>query len=238
MTLKNYKLFLESQSQSELDQFFSDCDLFINDLKKCEKNTLLYRGIYSDSDRDIQYYDHIMYRVPTDTPRKVHDVLNDLFEDRFGWKVRNGVFCFKHTDDMFEDKYEYGDTTYYLFPVGKYKLCYNKKVEDLFPEIEHIIIKHASIEDYKKEYGPDKKGRWIGTFWEPDINYFRYTRIKFSEMVEENPKILQSLVDGYEEKSKIYEVNIPKNTEISVKCDGYYLISLDLRKKLIDYIWG
>lgn len=65
-------------------------------------------------------------------PIEMHNNLNIYFNEIFGWNVRNGLFCFGVTEN-------YGDltdlgygTTYFFFPIGKFRYVYDSKIFDLY----------------------------------------------------------------------------------------------------------
>ena len=104
----------------------SNCKLFIKDIKGVNK--LLYRS----SPRIIESYQiirsHLMDRIPKDIDRQMHDELNDEFERRFGWAVRNGVFASSDYDDI----KSYHKNTYIFFPIGNYECVWSPYVDDLY----------------------------------------------------------------------------------------------------------
>jgi len=66
-------------------------------------------------------------RRSKDLGKTLHDNLNKVFEERFGWKVRGGVFTY--TQGM------YGVLTSNIFlPIGDYKYCYSPLVVDLWDD--------------------------------------------------------------------------------------------------------
>jgi len=96
--MKYLKKYEEVKTKIKLDEVFSECNVFIHDLKKCPKGSFLVRGIgnYGDVlDFGIKEFTHdLSYRAPRDMPSDLHEELNYKFEDSFGWQVRNGLFSF------------------------------------------------------------------------------------------------------------------------------------------------
>lgn len=107
-----------------------DCKPLLQDLNINQKEEigahLLYRGINNQ---------HLFVnkkvrkdRKPTDTPRPIHDIIDQWFEQNTGIKARsNGLFA---TNEQ-ERPYFYG-TKYFIFPKGQYRLLSSPKVHDLF----------------------------------------------------------------------------------------------------------
>jgi hypothetical protein len=64
-----------------------------------------------------------MDREPRDSPKQIHKMLNEMFEELFGWKVRSeGVF----TTSSFLYADIFGRHKYYIFPTNGFKYVYNK----------------------------------------------------------------------------------------------------------------
>ena len=80
-------------------------------------------------------------RNPVDMPESIHIKLNDEFTKKFGWPVRNGIFCLK--DELsasrysliYSEKYNKRFKTYLFIPVGDFKYCWSPKYKDLYAEI-------------------------------------------------------------------------------------------------------
>ncbi len=67
-------------------------------------------------------------RQPRDTALHVHDWLNDEFESRFGWRVRNGI----STTSSWSTASGYGGgNVYVFFPANGYKFCWSPAIQDL-----------------------------------------------------------------------------------------------------------
>lgn len=115
--------------RKELDQVFDDCQPFVKDLKNCKRLDFLVRGV-DDTKIIMKKFNHDMEnRKPVDMPIKIHDILNKHFDEKFGWKVRNALFCFGRNEKVFVG---YGDASYFVFPIGEYKIAWSKTYKDLF----------------------------------------------------------------------------------------------------------
>jgi len=110
-----------------LDLLWTKCNPFLKDLLTNGTFTgFMYSG--RNDKRDIIKRKVRKDRYPKDTPPVVHEALDEIFDKEFGWKARsNAVFC---TGDYNQAK-EYGNV-YMIFPVGKYKLLYNRNIKDLY----------------------------------------------------------------------------------------------------------
>ena len=124
MRLKSYLITESKKVELSLDAAIilikRDCKAYLREFKLKE----LYRGI--GEERVAWKVTPRSDRRPLDTDRKVHDALNKVFEEMFGWKVRSGVFVsmdgnWDQTDMMF-------------FAGGSYKYVYSPMILDLYSQ--------------------------------------------------------------------------------------------------------
>jgi hypothetical protein len=108
----------------------SDCKPFLREMKKAGQ--FLYRG-YDNveySTTEVVYYKKKVRsdRKPRDMYQNVHNKMDKLFDEKFGWKARsNGIFC---TGDR-TTALGYG-TAFMVFPIGNFKFIWSPEVEDLW----------------------------------------------------------------------------------------------------------
>jgi len=69
---------------------------------------------------------HITDRRPLTSSPDLHNTLNKMFVKKFGWPVRNGVFCYSRSTFL-----GYGDV-YIFIPAGNFKFVWSPEVSDLF----------------------------------------------------------------------------------------------------------
>lgn len=126
--------------QSVIDRINKDCSQIISDYKK-SAGRMLFRGIHAKSLRSQTIDDRISKntprknREPKDTPLDLHNMVNDLFFDKFGWKPRSeGVFA---TGSPSVASY-YGDI-YIFLPSNGYKYIWSPSHIDLFGSLMHHI---------------------------------------------------------------------------------------------------
>jgi hypothetical protein len=147
-----------------LDQILIDCQPYIEILrevfkyddyegwlKTCVKNKntqsllnmtrFLKRGLQRHVDYDKCNYQP--NRRPIDMPREFHDFMNEELENKFGWKVRNGAFCYL-CDEL--NYIGYG-TKYLIFPIGDFEYCWNPEIRDLYVEIDDEIQELINLID-------------------------------------------------------------------------------------------
>jgi len=75
-------------------------------------------------------------RAPLDTHPDLSDVIDDCFQEKFGWKPRSqSVFCYgKHGKELTED---YGDL-HRVYPMGDFKFVWGE-VKDLTHKIRDLM---------------------------------------------------------------------------------------------------
>lgn len=87
----------------------------------------LYRGVKTGKEMFIKK-DRRKDRKPKDMPPVLHELLDEVFHDIFGWYVRSeGVFV--SNEKKFASSYGF---PYFFFPIGKYRYVYSPEVRDLY----------------------------------------------------------------------------------------------------------
>lgn len=129
------------------------CKPFIELSKSCRNPLSLWRGVSNkliDNCDEISYlvYEAKSYlndRKPMNTPNELHSKLNKEFYNKFGWNVRNGVFC---TYDK-GVAYNFSSITsnyrcslaYFFIPIGDFKYCWSPKYYDLTAALADVYTK-------------------------------------------------------------------------------------------------
>lgn len=68
-------------------------------------------------------------RIPKDTPDEVSKIVDDIFEEKFGWKPRSqAMFCFTYKNRGGTNDY---GAKFRVFPMGELKFVYSARVRDL-----------------------------------------------------------------------------------------------------------
>jgi hypothetical protein len=122
----------------------TNCKPYIEILKKCEKGRLLVRGSKHQKDSIKEYKKNVEVRKPLNMPIEIHNTLNLKFEAEFGWKIRNGIFCFgfnilnSNPIDL-----GYGEN-HMFFPKGEFDFVYEQNAFDLY---DYLSINELSIEE-------------------------------------------------------------------------------------------
>lgn len=139
MRLYNYINEARGISPNELPQAISKCQPFIKDISKYSQLNFLWSG---RKGKPHVFYGRVRTnRKPKDTPKEIHDVLDQAFEDNFGVKARSqSIFCSIQP----QKAKEYG-TPYIILPIGKYKTIWSSQVDDLYIYLEQYIQNELDI---------------------------------------------------------------------------------------------
>lgn len=133
-----------------VDLYESDLSNVINTIKNSKwyknANYDLFRGYSSDSEFIHLTIDKSRDRKPKDSNIKVHEYANALALEKFGYKVRNGLFV--TTDKRQAGMY---GKAWVVFPVSDYKMFMNPDIYDFYDDMgdetgEYIIKKY--VESY------------------------------------------------------------------------------------------
>jgi hypothetical protein len=210
--MKYIKNFNESYSNSEFHKEIAEilkkeCRPFIELSKSC--NIELWRGVtHKFIDKHSTEISKLAYRVkhkdrkPIDTPSELHDRLNLAFIEKFGWPVRDGVFCLPDKGIALSyaqnASYKNGSHSevYFLIPVGDFKYCWSPKYKDLTMDIKTKFPKYRQND------------------WKDELNNLSSTKIK-------------NIVNTYKDND-IQDANYTSKkdaSEISIDCKEYILLS-------------
>lgn len=109
-----------------------DCGYYLSILSKCKKGHFLIRG-YNYEILSYRMFEHdIEKRKPRNMPLQIHTKINNYFLKQFGWKIRNGVFCYGF-DMLSHSPIDLGYGPFSLFfPIGEFSFVYSPDHFDLF----------------------------------------------------------------------------------------------------------
>lgn len=221
--LKKYE---EIKLKNNLDNIFFECKYFINDLKKCDKGSFIYRGVNKKVDIE-KFKSNLKYREPINMRIDIHEKLNKKFHEKFGWNVRNGVFSIGK-------KTFYGIDSYLIFPIGKYEIVWSPEIIDLYGEIEDVL--DDILDDAIYKYDNNKN-----IISEKDDMLIFKNIFKFEDFFEKyKTPIINEKINDFVKYYKSGDLNnaIKSENEISINCKNYYLINIEYKKELIKYIWN
>lgn len=198
--LKRYKLYESNDPYKDLKEIVLEkCQPFIELSKSCDKPIELWRGVSQDFIRNktkeicylVYEVTHISNRKPTDTPNILHEKLNKEFEKKFGWLVRNGVFCLPdkgvaHTYASISsdrlDKFDYPEP-YFFIPIGEFKYCWSPKYHDLTADIK---VKGKNWKEEMESLSDTKIKNIVNSYKDTDISDANYTYKKDASEISFN----------------------------------------------------
>lgn len=115
-----------------LELIQENCKPYIKRLKECDKYRILVRGTYDSIEIFNEYNHNLDNRIPRNMPNDIHNSINLRFLSEFGWKIRNGVFCFGYNLGKKNPcNYCYGPN-YFIFPKGDFEFIYSQNISDLW----------------------------------------------------------------------------------------------------------
>jgi len=190
------------------DQIIEECYTFLKMVKKDGYN-FLYSG--RRSNEIIEKKEIRKNRIPSDTPKEIHNIVDELFYKSHGVKARSQSL-FTYPNDAFVGYY---GKPYYVFPAGKnYKLVWNDDVGDLF----------GYLNDYFKEIYTDRSTPF-SVWWKEVKEDPKY----FEEIKNELRDIIGGVIDEY--KISRSTKRIPEYNEVMVVTDYTWLIDTEYIKK-------
>ena len=168
-----------------------NCSQYINDIRGAKG--CLVRDDRKKKDWMISKHKTREIRVPTDTPLSLSTSIDKLFEKKFGWRVRseNSLFCYTTRNELINNIMRY------VFPVGNYKIVWNKDINDLYRELFKSSTKKKLDILLKHDEDPE--------VLETLFNYFK-----------------NKLLIKYTNK-RVKEA-VKYDTEVMVNCKEYYLV--------------
>ncbi len=125
---------LQTYLNEENEEFWSDwwplivknCMPYLKDLKSADK--FFWRRMDGPNYQLKKVRKH---RKPSDTPIKIHEYWDKIFQKKFGWKPRSQSL-FVWADKSFK----YKDFIRLVFPLGNYKALWSPWIYDLYANTE------------------------------------------------------------------------------------------------------
>lgn len=197
------------------DTLRGDCISFVDDLKN---SGLIYRGrnVHDKTAASVRgkyglyrMKSRLEDRKPLSTDPKMHDEVNKVFERKFGWKVRNGVFT-KGVDVVGG----YGES-HIFFPIGDYEFVWSPMVKDLWTIIsvfwflfrsdpdDNDVLANYALDIAPWREGNSEDGDWVDkngnvfaihpTFTEIDHNHDELKKKKHYMYYYREPRFMNRL---------------------------------------------
>jgi len=177
-----------------------DCKPFIKDLMSIRGKNMLYTGRSDYSREDFKLKKVRKERDPVDTPKLIHNWVDDWFYKKFGVRARsNSLFA----SFNYRQANSYGVEAYIAFPVGQYKAISSHKVDDLF----EVII--------------TAKGDFDPGAYKLDTNTW-LEELPLDKQTEFKEHIYSKLDDANYQNKLVFHQN-----EYMIVCDEYYIVKLE-----------
>jgi hypothetical protein len=145
MRLNSY--IIENIKPITAEEISSNCGPYLKDLKAGKNIFSRFSVKYSFT--DITIYPLKKDRKPRDTPKALHDIMNDSLREKFGWSPRsNGLFVWLTRRSSIERLIKLHKTSNsklaYVFPIGPYKYIYSPSIEDIYMNWEATYNERTS----------------------------------------------------------------------------------------------
>jgi hypothetical protein len=143
-----------------VDILHKDCGKYINMLKLHSgkmRQKMVYRGMTKTYNKVMKIFPRTD-RKPLDTPKLLHDYLNKLFKEKFGWEPRTeGVMTSSRPRSL------YGKV-YYFFPADGFKFIHSTDVNDLYTDLGDLLDMDFHDIDYTNSKITSKIKKVIDTY--------------------------------------------------------------------------
>jgi hypothetical protein len=208
-----------------VSKLIKDCKPYLKVLAKSNFRYMIYRGTkhtYGTISKVKPRND----RTPKDMHKELHNILDNGFKKKFGWKARSeGVFV----NPSQEMLVEYG-LAYMFFPIGKFKFVWSPEIKDLYTNMGMRDYRDLDVVTYY-----ENRNEWWYEKWESSIaKEYGLTSTNTVEYFKEvnKDKAEQVIQTEIEKKINTYQsTNLDKylktNNEASFKCKEYYMVRVD-----------
>lgn len=189
-----------------------DCSPCLRDVDY--KRYPLYRGIkakHATRQDPLKLITPRKDRAPKDIPIEIHKILDKIFKELYGWKVRSeGIFC---TGEISTAE-EYGVPNV-IFPIGKYKFLYSIN-DNLWDIYDYLRSEIGIIEGFPGGH-----------------NYYIDNYPK--EVLKEKWEKVREDIKKYYSSDNLTSA-IKSKKEIALKCQAYYAVSLNIIDKVTYFL--
>lgn len=235
--MKSFQEFIvESERVERLDSdeiiqtIASECRPFLDEIGfDGSADQLAFRGM---EDGNIYIKNYVRKdRKPKDTSLTTHSLVDDAFNDVFGWRARSqSVMAFPSTGPA----KLYGNA-FAIFPIGEFRYLWSEIVKDMTMDLGKLFkVKLDSMNDeYAKEvedvpYPQDLDFYSINSYFEKENSEIREIVYKYFDR-SDLEKALRDIVKDYyihnkglKDWTKKYQYN-----EIMIECDYYYAVNTE-----------
>jgi hypothetical protein len=185
------------ESDITLDDIEKDCKPYLKEVRTGTSMFIRYSKTYRNEEI-IKKISKTTDRKPKDTPKELHDFMDETLKKKFGWKARSqGLFVWIAPKNYLVGVNLSSEVGNYVFPIGPYKYVYNSEIFDIYAEYQQIES------DFYEDYDDD-------TLQDKVIEYFKHWWL-------EHPTGLK----GYK---NINALTLKTRVECMIRCKSYYLI--------------
>jgi hypothetical protein len=179
MRLDNFLKEEESLKEILLRKVLSTTEIEKSFIKLIEKDIFFYRG--TRIERSYRILTPRKDRYPRDTPDLWHNLLDEEFKRKFGWRVRSeGIF----TNTNLESTRFFGYGMIFI-PIGKYKYVYSPYISDFdYNDLEDNYCGYYEVIDYDDKDTYEEGLKVVKEF----INNNKYTNKNIDKIIP-NKKI-------------------------------------------------
>lgn len=220
--ITTFKTFIkESENVKSIDDIITlvkrDCKPWLDVVANLQHGKrMIFRGITVPVSQPIITRTVRTDRKPRDSEQWIHDALDEMFEDRFGFKYRSqGLFTSPSRGTAKGYTAKRGQmidegTVCMIFPKGNIDYCFSKTTKDVSWDIEASLMPDliytyiARKKENKEDYDPADMARddILGMIRRNEFDYVQNADI---------------------------EIAFKKGIEIMIRCKDYYAIPIDHR---------
>lgn len=227
--MKAFKTFLKEDEEFAeiINKIVNDCEPFLKEIDIEDdadaQRHFLYRGMGSLNEMFVKK-DVRKNRTPKDTPQKVHEIMDQSFNDIWGHRFRsNAMFCNGNTMEA-----ELYGNVYMVFPIGNFDYVFSEEIEDFYKDLDQVlfdeIMDNYSINDLG---GPFNKMMMV-KFIQSGMDYEKFPEFPLNEdqMKELFDRVIKSKYTN-DNLDKYVKGNQISTHEVMIACDSYYAVNLD-----------
>lgn len=212
MRLKQY---ITEAKKPDIDRIKVECAKYIKEID----GNAIYHGSKRKLDGGIQ---KMKSRVTTGrNPRlikpEIHRLLNELFTDKFGWPVRNGVM----TTSSVRASWTFGES-YMFMPIGDYQYVWGEDIDDFNDSRSNAKLRVTSIK-------LDLPDDIIDNVYD---GFQGIRQLDISRNPNEYTLLFKTFIDKYYHDDTLQKA-VADQCEISFNCDEYYLMESIIYDKVM-----
>ena len=221
----------ESGSSDRTEKMLIERDCSQLWLKESE-GKLVYRGVRSPpgvfsvmTTRDD--------RKPRDTPSELHNTIVHVFNNLgFSANRNNSIFVKGKTHGL----KDYGDVICNVFPIGDFSYTWSNVIDDLYEYFDSYATNDSNIDWVKKGiFKPKSITKYKNLMRNRKIKFMSYYNPNFGEMFngslsnefDFDSDMFERFIDANYIDSKDLSYAIDSGHEIFVRCDKYYLKTME-----------